>query len=115
MTLMETQAPNTGQLPMLYNALDALNFGQHGKMKLKKCYALPQLGHTHAMPVTVEEYASDQRRFSIIFSAGDSPFPLALLWLIEGVNTYFDADGRPITKDVYIPAYLRGYPFLLAK
>ena len=112
---MATQAPNAGQLPMLYNALDALNSGQHGKMKLKKSYALPQVGHTHAVPVTVEEFTIVQRHFPIIFSAGDNPVPLALLGLNEGVNTYFDADGRPITKDVYIPAYLRRYPFLLAK
>jgi hypothetical protein len=112
---MATQAPNAGQLPLLYNALDALNSGQHGSMKLKKAYTLPQVGQTHAIPVTVEEFTIVQRHFPIIFSAGENPIPLALLGLNEGVNTFFDADGRPIEKDVYIPAYLRRYPFLLAK
>ena len=112
---MATQAPNAGQLPLLYNALDALNSGQHSKMKLKKSYTLPQVGQTHAIPVTVEEFTVVQRHYPIIFSAGDSPVPLALLGLNEGVNTYFDADGRPVSKDIYIPAYLRRYPFLLAK
>ena len=112
---MATQAPNAGQLPLLYNALDALNSGQHGKMKLKKGFTLPQVGQTHAVPVTVEEFAIVQRHFPIIFSAGDSPVPLALLGLNEGVNTFFESDGRPINKDIYLPAYLRRYPFLLAK
>lgn len=112
---MATQAPNAGQLPLLYSALDALNSGQHGKMKLKKAYTLPQVGQTHAVPVTVEEFTIVQRHYPIIFSAGESSIPLALLGLNEGVNTYFDADGRPIDKNVYIPAYLRRYPFLLAK
>ena len=112
---MATQAPNAGQLPLLYSALDALNSGQHGKMKLKKAYNLPQIGQTHAVPVTVEEFTVVQRHYPIIFSAGDNSVPLALLGLNEGVNTFFDADGRPVDKDVYIPAYLRRYPFLLAK
>jgi hypothetical protein len=112
---MATQAPNAAPLPLLYNALDALNSGQHSKMKLKKSYTLPQVGETHAVPVTVEEFTIVQRHYPIIFSAGETPIPLALLALNEGVNTYFDADGRPIDKNVYIPAYLRRYPFLLAK
>lgn len=112
---MATQAPNAAPLPLLFNSLEALNSGQHGKMKLNKKYDLPQIGKTHAVPVTVEEFMIVQRHYPIIFSAGDSPIPLALLGLNEGVNTYFDEDGRPTEKNSYIPAYLRRYPFLLAK
>ncbi|HKY94636.1 MAG TPA: SapC family protein [Kiloniellales bacterium] len=112
---MATEAPNQAPLPLLYNSLEALNTGQHGKMKLKKAYTLPQVGKTHAVPVTVEEFAVVQRHYPIIFSAGDSPIPLALLGLNEGVNTYFDEEGRPLDRNSYIPAYLRRYPFLLAK
>ena len=112
---MATQAPNAGSLPLLYNALDALNSGQHGKMKLKKSYALPQVGQTHAIPVTVEEFTIVQRQYPSIFSAGENPIPLALLALNEGMNTFFDEDGKPLDTNVYVPAYLRRYPFLLAK
>ena len=112
---MATQTPNAAPLPLLYNALDALNSGQHSKLKLKKSYNLPQVGQTHAVPVTVEEFSIVQRHYPIIFSAGETPIPLALLGLNEGVNTFFDADGRPVDKNVYVPAYLRRYPFLLAK
>jgi hypothetical protein len=31
------------------------------------------------------------------------------------VNTYFDEEGKPVEPNTYIPAYLRRYPFLLAK
>ena len=112
---MATQAPNPAPLPLLYKALEALNSGEHGKMKLKKSYTLPGVGKTHAVPVTVEEFTIVQRHYPIIFSAGESPVPLALLGLNEGVNTYFDDEGKPIEKNSYIPAYLRRYPFLLAK
>jgi len=112
---MATQAPNTPSLPLLYNSLDALNSGQHSKMKLKKSYTLPQIARTHAIPVTVEEFTLVPRHYPIIFSAGDSPVPLALLGLNEGVNTFFDEDGKPTDRNAYIPAYLRRYPFMLAK
>ncbi|HJS41572.1 MAG TPA: SapC family protein [Sphingomicrobium sp.] len=112
---MATQAPNSSSLPLLYNSLDALNSGQHGKMKLKKSYTLPQVGKTHAIPVTVEEFTLVQRHYPIIFSAGENSIPLALLGLNEGVNTFFDEEGKPADRAAYIPAYLRRYPFLLAK
>jgi hypothetical protein len=102
-------------MPLLYNALEALNSTQHGKMKLKNGYSLPAVGKTHAIPVTVEEFTIIQRHYPIIFSAGENPVPLALLGLNEGVNTYFDESGRAIEPNNYVPAYLRRYPFLLAK
>jgi len=40
--------------------------------------------------------------------------PLALMGLNEGVNVFVDADGK-LTESVYVPAYVRRYPFLLAK
>ena len=112
---MATQAPNAAPLPLLYNGLEALNSGQHGQMKLVRNYKLPQIGRTHAIPITVEEFAIVQRHYPIIFSAGETSVPLALVGLNEGVNTYFDKDGTPVSKDLYVPAYLRRYPFLLAR
>lgn len=112
---MATQAPNAASLPLLYNAIDALNFSQHSKMKLKSSYTVPQVGKVHAIPVTVEEFSMVQRHYPIIFSAGENTIPLALLGLNEGVNTYFDEEGRPLESNGYVPAYLRRYPFLLAK
>ena len=112
---MATQAPNPGQLPLLYGGLEALNANQHGKMKYRKAFDLPQVGTMHAVPLTVEEFPIAQRYYPIIFSTGDNPVPLALLGLNEGVNTFFEADGKPMDGTFYIPAYLRRYPFLLAK
>jgi len=57
---------------------------------------------------------SRQRDYPIVFSAGDKPVPLALLGLNEGVNVFFEDDGTPIGS-AYVPAYVRRYPFLLAR
>jgi hypothetical protein len=55
------------------------------------------------------------RFYPIIFSAGEQPVPLALMGLHEGANTFFDADGKLTEPNVYVPAYLRRYPFMLAR
>jgi hypothetical protein len=40
--------------------------------------------------------------------------PLALMGLNEGVNLFVDDEGK-LTSEVYVPAYVRRYPFMLAK
>ena len=111
---MATAAPNQG-LPLVYNALEPLNLEQHGKMKVRGVTSMPELGRTHAVPLTVDEFALVQRHFPIVFSVGDAPVPIALMGLNEGVNVFLDENGRATDPNLYIPAYLRRYPFLLAK
>jgi len=55
-----------------------------------------------------------QRYYPIIFSLGENPVPLALMGLNDGVNTFIDDEGVPIGEP-YMPAYVRRYPYLLAK
>lgn len=111
---MATAAPNQG-LPLFYNALEPLNLEQHGKMKVRGITSMPELGRTHAVPLTVDEFALVQRHFPIVFSVGDAPVPIALMGLNEGVNVFLDENGRATDPNIYVPAYLRRYPFLLAK
>jgi hypothetical protein len=66
------------------------------------------------VPLTAEEFGSAQRFYPIVFSVGPNPVPLALFGLNEGVNVFVDEAGMP-TREVYIPAYVRRYPFMLAK
>jgi len=111
---MASAAPNTG-LPMLYNQLEPISSQQHGTLKVKGIDALPALASMHAIPLTVDEFTLAQRHYPIIFSVGDEPVPLALMGLNEGVNTFVDEQGKPLENNTYIPAYLRRYPFLLAR
>jgi len=111
---MATAAPNQS-LPLFYNSIEPLNATQHGKMSVRAIDTLPQAGRTHAIPVTVDEFTLVQRHYPIVFSIGDSPVPLGLMGLNEGVNVFLDEHGRPSDPTIYIPAYLRRYPFLLAR
>jgi hypothetical protein len=40
--------------------------------------------------------------------------PLALMGLNEGVNVFVDDEGK-LTRETYVPAYVRRYPFMLAR
>jgi hypothetical protein len=111
---MATAAP-TQSLPLFYNAIEPLNLDQHGKMRVRGITSMPEVGTTHAVPLTVDEFTLVQRHYPIVFSVGDTPVPIALMGLNEGVNVFLDENGRAADPNLYIPAYLRRYPFLLAK
>jgi SapC len=110
---MATQAPTN--LPLLYRALEPLNRQAHGDQKVRRIEMIPAVSDAHAVPVTVDEFMLAGRFFPIIFSTGDQPVPLALMGLHEGANTFFDAEGKMNERGVYVPAYLRRYPFMLAR
>ena len=111
---MASAAPNQ-TLPMFYNNIEPLNVAQHGKMKVRKLPKMEQIAKTHAIPLTVDEFTLVQRHYPIVFSVGETPIPIALMGLNEGVNVYLDEDGQPLDANTYIPAYIRRYPFLLAR
>ena len=101
-------------LPMFYNDLMPLNSRDHATWKAKNADAAPWLVGQHAIPLTAEEFPQAARHYPIIFASGENPVPLALMGLNEGVNVFVDEDGK-VTQPIYIPAYVRRYPFLLAK
>ena len=111
---MATAAPNQN-LPLFYEALEPLNVSQHGKMRVHSATKVSQFAKAHAIPVTVDEFALVQRHYPIVFSIGESPIPIALMGLNEGVNVFLDEEGKARDPDLYVPAYLRRYPFMLAR
>jgi len=101
-------------LPVFYQDLMPLNSRDHATWRSRTTDKAPLLAGFHAIPLTVEEFPAAARHFPIIFSSGDSPVPLALMGLNEGTNVFVDAEGT-VSENIYIPAYVRRYPFLLAK
>ena len=111
---MATAAPNQS-LPLFYSQLEPLNLNQHGNMKIRTIEKAPMIANTHAIPATVDEFPLLQRHFPIIFSVGENPVPLVLMGLTEGINVFLESDGRLKDSMLYVPAYMRRYPFLLAR
>ena len=84
-------------------------------MKIRAIEKAPMIAATHAIPATVDEFALLQRHYPIVFSVGDNPVPLVLMGLSEGVNVFLNEDGKLHDPMMYVPAYMRRYPFLLAR
>lgn len=111
---MASAAPAQG-LPLLYENLVPLSKLEHAAWKLRPLDSLSFLGNAHAIPVTTDEFAAALRTYPIVFSAGSDPVPLALMGLNEGVNTFVDEAGVLLPQATYLPAYVRRYPFMLAR
>lgn len=101
-------------LPIFYKDLVPLNSNEHAKFKTRSMDNAKFMEGQHAVPLTVEEFVLASRFYPIIFSASDTPVPLALMGMNEGVNTFMDAEGK-FNSPVYLPAYIRRYPFMLAR
>ena len=101
-------------LPIFYNDLIPLNSQDHIDFRSKAVDAAPFLTTQHAIPLTIDEFVSAQRFVPIIFSAGADSVPLALMGLNEGVNIFVDDEGK-LRGPAYVPAYVRRYPWMLAK
>ena len=108
-------APMNAQLPLFYNDLVPLSSQQHGDFRVRPLNAAPFLANQHAVPVTVEEFPLVQRFMPIVFAAGADPVPLALMGLNEGVNVFISDEGKLVDDTTYVPAYVRRYPYMLAK
>ena len=107
-------APQAAQLPLFYKDLMPLNSRDHAAWSSRITENATWMVGQHAIPLTAEEFVHASRNYPIVFSIADSPVPLALMGLNEGVNTFFDDDGK-LNTPVYVPAYARRYPFMLAK
>lgn len=101
-------------LPLFYNDLVPLNTRDHATWHARTIDKAPWLAQQHAVPLTAEEFPIASRHFPIVFASGENTVPLALMGLNEGVNVFVEADGT-VTNAIYLPAYARRYPFMLAK
>lgn len=110
---MATQPAPQG-LPLFYKDLVPLNSSEHGAFKSRQLDNAKFMQDQHAIPLTVEEFVVASRNYPIIFSAGDNPVPLALMGMNEGVNVFLDDEAKFVSP-VYLPAYIRRYPFMLAR
>jgi len=103
------------QLPLFYNGLEPLSSETHANYRVRQLDSAPFLVGQHAIPVTTDEFPLVQRFMPIVFSVGDDPIPLALMGLNEGINVFVGDDGKLVDPNFYVPAYIRRYPFMLAK
>src|SRR3546814_8357329 len=76
--------PAPANLPLFYKDLVPLSSVDHADFRARPLDSAEFLVGQHAIPLTSDEFVSACRFFPIVFSAGDSPVPLALMGLNEG-------------------------------
>lgn len=93
-----------------------LNRADHKDLRLKSVSHLKFAMNTHSVPLTGPEFGLAARDLLIVFAGNDaaSAGPIVLLGLRENENLYVDEAGQ-WEKDLYVPAFVRRYPFVLAE
>ncbi len=102
-------------LPLFYNGLEPLSSETHATWRVRQQDSAPFLVGQHAVPITTDEFPMVQRHMPIVFSVGEDAIPLALMGLNEGVNVFMGDDGKLTETNFYVPAYVRRYPYMLAR
>jgi hypothetical protein len=106
--------PQNHHTPFYYNDLEPLSSSRYGHYTRRATEDSGLFARAHTAPLVVDEFSAAQRCYPIVFASGDDPVPMALMGLHEGVNVFVDDAGKLI-GDAYMPAYIRRYPFMLAR
>lgn len=99
---------------LFYSNVVPLSRERHRGLKLKP---LPEdytfAASTPLVPLAGSELFPASKHYPVLFSGADEhTVAVALLGTAEGSNLFVDAEGR-WADDVYIPAFVRRYPFVL--
>jgi hypothetical protein len=111
-----TALPGSGQVTgsvLFYSKPEPLSPEMHGKLGVKRMdgpFNFAKVGH--AIPLTVGEFPLAAVSGPIIF-VGDEKLPIAVMGLNGGENMFVRPDGL-FEPGVYVPAYVRRYPFVFA-
>lgn len=101
---------------LFYENPIALNSETHRNLKIKPSgEGLKFSGKTNSVLLAAIEFPEACKHFPIVFAkVGDQRvLPVALLGFRDLENLFVDASGQ--WKSEYVPAYIRRYPFVLAK
>lgn len=98
----------------LFSKPALLNKEQHGSLGVSRPdrpFAFAE--QIRAVPLTISEIPSASRDYPVIFSEANAALPLAVVGIIDDENLFIDENGE-WDQNVYVPGYLRRYPFALA-
>ena len=98
-------------LPVLYRRPMPLDPGRHGAMSLKRMTSFPFARETNSVPLNGVEFPFAMRHYPIVFTAGAQPNPVAVLGVRPDKNLFVTEWGG-WADGLYIPAYVRRYPFI---
>jgi hypothetical protein len=101
------------RLPLFYSRLEPVTANRHGNLRIRSAgYGFAR--EATGIPLAAEEFGVAARTLPIVFGNDAPHMPVALVALAPGANNVVGADGSWAAQ-TYIPAYVRRYPFLLAR
>ena len=106
--------PPAQSMPVFYKNLVPLSSQLHPRHGIAQRDGFEFAKPFNAIPVTVDEFALVQRHYPLVFGVGEGAAPLALVGLADGQNLFIDEQNQ-WKSDCYVPAYVRRYPFMLAR
>jgi hypothetical protein len=93
-----------------------LNRDGHKDLRIKPINNVAFAAKVHSVPMTMAEFGSAARDYPILFGGNslEEAGPLAMLGLKQSENLFVDENGQ-WEEGVYVPGFIRRYPFVLAE
>jgi hypothetical protein len=101
---------------LFYENIAPLNRERHADLRLKAAAGdCSFAADSHFVPLAGTEFYQAAADYPIVFAGGDDePTPVVVLGLKQGHNAFVGNDGR-WRSGTYVPAFVRRYPFVLAR
>ncbi|MCG5498996.1 SapC family protein [Ectothiorhodospira variabilis] len=97
----------------MYKNLQPLQSTRHGQLRLNPEGGYAYAGQENFAPVFLQELPNLVREYFICFPNNQTDLPHVLLGFVKDKNAYVSPHGQWLGS--YVPAYLRRYPFSLAR
>lgn len=107
-----TQQENVS--PVLYEQLVPLMKDVHKDLKMVKNQNFKFVAETNAVPIVIQELPLVSKFYPIVFASDTPGVMLAVMGIRNGENLFVDDAGNWL-ENTYIPAYIRRYPFFIAR
>ncbi len=107
--------PPAGNMPLFYRKPAPLDAKLHANFALKKDFGLGFTKEVNAVPVNLIELPQICHFYPIAFSPDANATPVAILGLRDNENLFVSGKKNEWETDMYIPAYIRRYPFIFSE
>jgi len=107
-------AAAAANLPMFYKKVEALSASAHGDLKVRENSADVSFAReSNSIMLTAVEFAQAAHHYPVVFGSAElEAVPFAVTGHTGSQNIFVGDDGK-WREGVYIPAYVRRYPFIL--
>jgi hypothetical protein len=105
---------NVAATPVFYRNPVPLDRVRHASKQFVRPRNAAFASHVNSVPLAAVEFNSAARNYPIVFTSGDPIGAVAVLGF-QGAQNLFIGDGQQWADDVYVPAYVRRYPFVFTR